>query len=423
LFWYYFAKSIKEELLRIFLPILCLPIFLYAYTLDELIELSQKNRVVESAAHIVNAKEKAYESTKSSYLPTLELGAAYQNVYEETAALAKDSIKVQANLKYTIYDGGKKESLYNQLESGIESSKESIEAIKNSISLDVSILYFEFMALSADKQATLQEIEQLKAEFHRLELFYESGSVTKDELEKIDATLKNALVSLHEIELEKEKILHALEYYTTKKVDMIKSGSKIKLSDEPISGVRPDIKSLEYDAATLLYEANGRKSENMPKVYFDNMLSYSEYYFEDKPQTSFLVDTQNIAMIYASWNVFDFGSTTKSYESKYEEYLSKKATIEHEKHRADVDYRLAKKSLEISKLKIDSSKAALDAATSAYELIKFKYQNGTIDNVAYLLALSQKYDAARDYERALYDLEIKKAELIYYSAKDIKEFL
>jgi outer membrane protein TolC len=279
------------------------------------------------------------------------------------------------------------------------------------------------MALSADKQATLQEIEQLKAEFRRLELFYESGSVTKDELDKIDATLKNALVSLHEIELEKEKILHTLEYYTTKKVDTIKSGSKIKLSDEPVSGVRPDIKSLEYDAVTLLHEANGRKSENMPKVYFDNMLSYSEYYFEDKPQTSFLVDTQNIAMIYASWNVFDFGSTTKSYESKYEEYLSKRATIEHEKHRADVDYRLAKKSLEISKLKIDSSKAALDAATSAYELIKFKYQNGTIDNVAYLLALSQKYDAARDYERALYDLEIKKAELIYYSAKDIKEFL
>jgi len=404
-------------------PLLFLPVFLYSYTLDELIELSQKNRVVESAAHVVTSREKEYESTKSSYLPSLELGATYQNVYDETVTLAENSIKVQASLKYTLYDGGKKGTLYNELKSGIESGKESVEAIKNSISLDVSRLYFEFMALNSDKEATQQEIEQLKAEFRRLELFYESGSVTKDELDKIDATLKDALVSLYEIDLEREKILHTLEYYTTRKVDTLQSGAKIDFIDESSVGVRHDIKSLEHDAAALLYEAKGRKSENMPKVYFDNTLSYSDYYFDNKPATNFLIDTQNIAMIYASWNIFDFGSTTKSYESKYEEYLSKRATIEHEKHRADVDYRLAKKSLEIAKLKIGATKAALDAATSAYELIKFKYQNGTIDNVAYLLALSQKYDAARNHERALYNLEIKKAELIYYSAKDIKEFL
>jgi len=84
---------------------------------------------------------------------------------------------------------------------------------------------------------------------------------------------------------------------------------------------------------------------------------------------------------------------------------------------------LQKKSLEIAKLKTESTQATLDAASSTYELIKFKYQNGTIDNVAYLLALSEKYDAKRGYERAMNDLEIKKAELIYYSGKDIKEFL
>ncbi|MDQ1244038.1 MAG: hypothetical protein QG565_378, partial [Campylobacterota bacterium] len=79
--------------------------------------------------------------------------------------------------------------------------------------------------------------------------------------------------------------------------------------------------------------------------------------------------------------------------------------------------------LEIAKLKTESTKATLDAAASTYELIKFKYQNGTIDNVAYLLSLSEKYDANRDYDRALNDLEIKKAELIYQSGKDVREFL
>jgi outer membrane protein TolC len=136
-----------------------------------------------------------------------------------------------------------------------------------------------------------------------------------------------------------------------------------------------------------------------------------------------LVETQNIAALNLSWSLFDFGAISKSYESKFEEYLSKRSTLEQEKHKADVDLRLAKKSLDIAKLKSAASKAALDAASETYSLVKVRYENRTVDNVAYLQALSEKFDAQRDYERSLLDIEIKKAELIYYSGKDIKEFL
>jgi len=257
-----------------------------------------------------------------------------------------------------------------------------------------------------------------------LQLFYETGSVTKDELDKIDSRLKNANVLLYEIELESQKILHALEYYTTQKIDIINEGSSVKLIDEEEKFLRADIQVLQRDAVSVMYEAKSKKSENLPSIYFDNTLSYSDYYFDNKMlESDYLVDTQNIAMLNISWNIFDFGTTTKNYESKFEEYLSKKSTFEYEKHKADVEYRLAKKSLEISKLKVDAAKATFDAAASTYELVKFKYQNGTIDNVAYLEALSEKYDAKRGYERAVWDMEIKKAEVIYYSGKDIKEFL
>lgn len=409
--------------MRFLFPMLCIPVFLYSYTLDELIELSHKNRVVESATHQLSAKEKAYDSSKSSYLPTLELGGTYQNVYEETPALAQNSLKVQASLKYTIYDGGKKGSLYDQLESGIDASRQNVEAIKNSISLDVARLYFEYLSLESDKDATNQEIEQLKAEFKRLDLFYKSGSATKDEVAKIDSRLKNSMVKLNEIELESQRILHTLEYYTTQKIQKIDEGSVVTLNEQE-RVARADIESLEYEALSVLHEAKTKKSENLPKVYFDNTLSYSDYYFDDKSlESSFLVDTQNIAMLNLSWNVFDFGARTKAYESKFQEYLSKKSALEHEKHRADVEYRFAKKALEIAKQKVDATKATLDAASSTYELVKFKYQNGTIDNVAYLESMSEKYDADRGYKRALLDLEVKKAELIYYSGKDVKEFL
>lgn len=423
MFRYYFESiDFKGVLLRVVLSILCLELFLHASSLQELIDVSQKNRVVASASHVVASKEKAYESSKSGYLPTLDLLGTYQNAYDETPTLAQNSLRAQASLKYVIYDGGKKESVYGQLESTVASSKKSVEAIKNSISLDVARLYFGYLSLEADKTATLQEIEQLKAELKRVQFFYEAGTVTKDEVAKIDSRTKSALVALQEIELESQKILHTLEYYTTQQVSSVQKGSLVHLPQEETTLLRAEIQALEDEASSVLFSAKALKSQNNPTLYFEDTLSYTDYYFDQKPTNS-LVDTQNIATLNVAWNIFDFGSRTQAYESKFQEYLSKKSSIEHEKHKADVDYRLAKKSLEIATAKVEAAKATLEAASTTYELIKFKYQNGTIDNVAYLLALSEKYDAKRGYERALYDLEIKKAELIYYSGKDIKEFL
>ncbi len=77
--------------MKAFIPLLCLPLFLYSYTLEELVEVSHQNRVIEAATHGVHAKEKMYESTKSSYLPTVEIGGTYQNTYKETPGMAKNS--------------------------------------------------------------------------------------------------------------------------------------------------------------------------------------------------------------------------------------------------------------------------------------------------------------------------------------------
>nr|WP_321268629.1 TolC family protein [uncultured Sulfurimonas sp.] len=410
--------------MKFFIPLLCLPLFLYSYTLEELLELSHKNKVVESATHTLTSKEKLYESSKSSYLPSVDIGANYKNASKESGSTAQNTLKYEASLQYTIYDGGKKGNLYNQLESSIDASRSNIEATKNSISLAVSRLYYEYFGIEADKEAIAQEIEQLKEELKRVELFYESGSVTKDEVIKIDASLKNAQVLMQEAELKRQRVLHTLEYYVSKRVENIDGDATIKLPIEQAEIIRADIQALEYEANAVLHEANIEKSQNMPIVYFDDTLSHSDYYFDNEAlRSSFLIEDQNIATLNVSWSIFDFGAKTKAYESKLQEYYSKKSLIEYEKSKADIEYRLAKISYSIAQEKVKSTKAASEATSVAYELIKFKYQNKTIDNVSYLLALSEKFMAQRDSKRALYELEIRKAELIYFSGKDIKEFL
>lgn len=406
------------------ISILVLPVFLYSYTLNELVDIAHQNRLVKSAEHSLKASEKNYDSAKGSYLPTIEIGASFENASEENFATPKNSIKSYANLKYMLYDGGKKYDLYKQLDSSIDASKKNLEAIKNDISLDVSRLYFEYLSLLSDKKATVQEIEQLNAELKRLNMFYKSGSATEDEVLKIDSRVKNSNVALAEIELNIQKVLHTLEYYTTKKIDTITEDSTIGYSDDREKKLRADLKSLQYQADALKYSAESVRSSNYPTLYFNNRLTYNEYSYDDETlDTGMLVDTQNIASLNISWNILDFGSTTDKYESTYQEYLSNLSILEHQKAIADVDYRLAKKSLEISKDKIEATRSTLEAASATYELIKLRYQNGIVDNIAYLQALSEKFEASRGYKRALYDYEVKKAELIYYSGKNIKEYL
>ena len=74
-------------------------------------------------------------------------------------------------------------------------------------------------------------------------------------------------------------------------------------------------------------------------------------------------------------------------------------------------------------MKIKSAEANLKAATTAYEMIKTKYENGLVDNVSYLTSLSEKFSALSQLKTSQNDLEIKKAKILYYSGKKLEEYV
>lgn len=399
------------------------PIFLYSYSLQELIEDAHKNQQVEALNYDIASKQKSYDSIQSSYLPDLKVSSMYQNASKESSAIARDSLRADANLKYIIYDGGKKYNLYDKAKLNVDSSQKALSWLKNTISLDVTRLYFEYLSLLEDRSSMLQESKLLEAEHQRLKAFLDAGSTTNDEVEKIDSALKGVLVLLDEVELNKQRVLFNLENYTTKEPTNIQNGSNIKLDDLSYTD-RLDISSKESAIEAILSDAKSIKSANLPTLYANDNLSYTKLYYDDKTlEPNSYTKTQNLATLNLSWSIFDFGSISKNYESRYFDYLSQKSQLEYDKHRATTDYKFAKKALQIAELKISSTKASLDAATLAFEYVESRFQNGAVDNVAYLQALSQKYDALRAYKRAVYDLEVKKAEVIYFSGKDIKEYV
>ncbi|MGA1933184.1 TolC family protein [Arcobacter sp. YIC-464] len=399
-----------------------IPIFLMGQNLDELIDLSIKNRLVDSYKNDLESLNKEYKSVRSSYLPSLNLNANYSKAKNETAATPNSSSSVSASLDYVLYDGGKKYDRYSSYEMSIKSKQLDLAFIKNQLALDVTTLYYNYLSLLAKKDAKNKEIEQLNAQHKRLSRFLDAGTTTKDELQKIIFRAQSANVNLHEIELQLQTIIHNLEYITGQNIS-IEDGSSIKLVENNENKKnRADIESLGFQVSSLYENAQAVKSDYLPTITLSNTYTYSDMNY-DNSGYQVANDDQNILSLNLKWNLYSFGETKEKYESSLKKYASSKAKYEYEKNKALTDLKLANKAYSIAKVKIKSAQAGLMAANSAYEVIKSKYQSGLIDNIAFLESLSEKYEAISVLKNAFYDLEIKKANIIYHSGKNIKEYI
>lgn len=399
------------------------PLFLYGQNLEELVNLSIENRLVDASKQGLEAIKSDYKSVQSGYLPKLDVGAGYAITNDERPGVANKAGSAYGSVNYLLYDGGKKSDIYDSYKSNIKSNEKLLDALRNDISLNVVNYYFDYLSLLAKKESKEQEIEQLNAQQERLSRFLNAGTTTEDEVQKIISRVENANVNLQEIELQIITILHNLEYITGNQVN-ITDGSKIKsleTSNEP--NERFDITSLLYDTQTKQSGANAEKSGYKPSVILDNTFTYYDANYSNNSNKANDFDHQNVASANLKWNIFSFGETKYKYESKYKEYLSSKSRYEYEKNKASVDLQLAKKAYDIGELKIKSALSTFNAAQSAYEVIKSKFENGLIDNVAFLQSLSEKSDAQSQYKTSLNDLEVKKATIIYHSGEKLQEYI
>ena len=399
------------------------PIFLYSQNLEELVNLTIENRLVESSKQNLDALKDEYKSVQRGYLPKLDAGASYSINEHEYPNNPKKRANAYGSINYMLYDGGKKYDIYDGYETNIKSGEKSLDALKNNLSLTVIQYYFDYLSLEAKKDAKQKEIEQLTAQEDRIGRFYNAGTTTEDELQKIVSRLQNAIVELQEIELNIITITHNLEYITGTQVS-ITDGSKLEDINNLIQkNPRFDIQALDFVTQSKQSVAQAQKSGYYPTVTLDNTFNYYDNNYDRKINDTDINNHQNVASANMKWNLFSFGQTKYQYESKQKEYLASRSNFEYEKNKADVDLQLALKSYNIAKAKIKSTEATLKAAQSAYEIIKSKFENGLIDNVAFLQSLTEKYDAISQHKKAINDLEVKKATIIYHSGEKLQEYI
>ena len=393
------------------------PLFSFAGNLDQLLNLAEQNKKVEASRYTLEAtKEKEY-ATKSGYMPNLSLGANQTFNQEKNISTPEKSTTGFATLAFTVYDGGKREASFEQQQSLVKSATFSLASIQNNISLDVIYYYYNYLSTLSSKESTVKKMEQLEAERYRLEKFLSVGTITADELQKIVSSLEQTKVDLLTLDNTLNNISNTLEYLTGQEV-IVEKGSTLVFKDakkeEP---KRFDILALEQSTQSTKAEAKIAKAPNRPTIIIQD--TYSQYDF-DYPVATNSLDHQNSIQLLLEWKIFDFGSTSANAQAAYLNYLSKNSELEYEKYKAKASFKNAQNSYKTSLAKIEAAKAKLQASEMTYELIKKKFQQGIVDNVSYLDALSDKFNSNSQLQTALNEVEYQKAVLLYEMGENIK---
>ncbi len=404
------------------LLVLTIPAFIYAQGLGSLIESAMDNNHIVKAKLITEkSKIEDIKSAKSGYYPTLDVGGAYQRADKRTMSQPGDIYNGYAKIGIDLYDGSRRSNLIKQNEALLESSKYDTLAYQKSLEMIIVEDFYNIKSIEASLIALKEKKTQLQAELKRVNKFYEVGSATKDDVDKLQAAYSN---NIYQIDATKYQIL------SLKKLFTLKTGVKVSKFDdsfiqEPINlekEIKDSINLLKENAKSLSYAQGRLNSAYLPQVRLEDTYSLYRYGRDDATHPEGL-DNQNKIMLSLNMRLFDNGVVSKQKNSLKLQKMALQKQIEQEELSQEINVELAVSKIYTVKEQIHSAKSSLTSATSAYKTIAKKYEVGNVDNVAYLDALSVKTNAKAQYEAARNNLQIAYAAYYYHANKNIREFI
>jgi outer membrane protein TolC len=405
------------------LALICvIPTLIYANSLKDLLDhAGSSNHMIASKILTEQSKMKDLDSAKNSYYPTIDIGGTYQNLNQKSTNTAGDIYSGYVSVGVDLYDGGYKSNVIDKNKALLESSKLQTSAYKKSLELSIVEDFYNIKNVESTIKALKEKGIQLEAELQRITQFYEVGSATKDEIDKLQAELSN---NTYAIETSKYQLS------SLKQILAIRVGQDIKELDDstlqvPVfeEGELSDaIKAMVASADSYTYSAKSIESSYNPQITLKNTYTIYDYGRTDSTHPS-NIPNQNKLLLSFSMKLYDNGVIKNKRDSLLLQKKALQEEIEQSIKNQNVNVKLAVLKIDTTRAQIRSAKKSLESAKSVYEKILEKYKVGVVDNVAYLDALSTKTNAQAQYDKALNDLQVAYATYYYYTNKNIKEYV
>ncbi len=405
------------------LLLITLSIVVNATTLKEMIQSGLQNNENIKALNLQNkAKQKTFFSVENIYNPIVTTGINYSKLNLDIRDVQVGStlsgfVKVDIDL----YNGGKNKALKNQKEYEYKSALFSTAISEKELALQIVTLFFQTKTTIQNIKIFQEKSATLKAQYERIKIKYDIKMVTIDEVLKLQSEYETNEYTIQDLEYQKSDLLENLSLLVGKNIVSLDNSTLPRVDDlefidsENIEALKIDIKAQRENTKIV-------SAINKPQLKLQNSLTIYDYSDYNEQFLKDLPDKQNQIMLNLTYNLFDTTSKDKIEVSKLTE-LASKQKLNYVKNQEKINFKLAKKKLTTTKLKINSLKSAVEMGDTIYDMVKIKYQNGIVDNITYLDALSKKTYNKALYRQALNDYEIAKANYYFSSGVNYKNVL
>ena len=396
--------------------------------LGALIEKAQSNELIDVYKAKLTSASTAYEATKSSYYPRIDLGASGQLISPRDSLGAGQIYNVHAEASLVVMDGFKRENILDEKTKLRHASEYDLSQIKKDVALQVASLYFNLQIVQADIDALEQTKEQLLEQLNQQKKFYAARLTTEDNVVRIEAALANLDYRVEVKRYEYDETMAKLYTLTNEVVEVVEAGGLV----EPYYAQVAELDTLKSMAATA--EAVKFKAEQVDSSYYPNIIlsdrfgytTYEDDAFDEinLPGGGFeRINTQNVLMLSLKMNIIDFSAASEQKQVVLAEHHALKAQLAYKRKQVDADLKLAERAIERSKKLLEASRISQDASNRTFEIIDKKYKARVVDYLKYLDALTQKTEAMAQYNRAVGALEISYARYYYFAGFDVKEYI
>ncbi len=407
------------------LLVLVLPALLYGEGLNTLIESAKNsNHLLKASALNMKAKAKELESQKSSYFPTVDIGAAYMSFNGISPFQAGDTLNVYAKAGVDLFDGFRKSSLVKQKKSFYEASQYDLAYAQRSLTLSIVQDFFNIKSAEAMLTALEEKSRQLQADIKKIKKFKAAGLASQDYVDKLLSAYEGNNYQVESLKLDIKTHKNYLSLKTGVEINSLDANTLT--TPQTLEFVPSEaIKSLEKQAEALEATAKANNASYYPQVRLEDTYGYYDYSREDgvKKMGIDQLDRQNKIALIANMRLFDNGVVKKQKQAITIQKQALQEQINQKILEEKIGYKLSLDTLETATVNIKSAKSAFSAAKSVYKTIKAKFNAGIVDQVTYLDALSQKTAAQARFQKAQNDYEIAKATYYFTSNKNIKDYI
>jgi len=238
---------------------------------------------------------------------------------------------------------------------------------------------------------------------------------------KLQSEYESNQYIIAELKFQKRSLIQNISLLANKKItnfeySTLPNVKNLKLQEST------DIEALKMNIKSKNENINIISAINKPQVKLENNLNFYNYNDYNSNLLSNLPNAQNQLSISLTYNLFD-STTEKRIEVAQLEKLASQERLNFRLEQEKMNFDLAKQKLRTQQLKLNSVKSTVKMGKSVYDIITIKYQNGIVDNVTYLDALSKKVFNEALYKQALNDYEIAKANYYFNSGVDYKHIL